>query len=349
MIANRRTFLSATAAGALALPLVGRSAAVAATAPVNYTPKLMSNPKFVDVDGIKTRYFEAGSGKALVLVHGGQWPATSSAEAFGPIFDYLAAHYHVYAFDKLGMGFTALPKTDADYSMDGTVRHAYGFIKAVGITSCILAGHSRGALPATRIAVDHPELVSHLIIFDTNALASDGFKLSDRPDPVPSTHVPTRDEIRAADLASPLSYNKAIVTDALVDSEYRIAQLPQTAQAGRTFTALRDKWIADHPEQMKTSPQLGNNMGPEVWWMIDNKHETIAAIKAGKLKPPVAIIWGWNDPFAPYALGLDTMKTIGSVNSAVEMHFVNHSGHYVFAEQPVEVTRLITSFVAAYS
>ena len=97
------------------------------------------------------------------------------------------------------------------------------------------------------------------------------------------------------------------------------------------------------------APQLGSNLGPEVWWMIDNKHETIAMIKAGKLSMPTAIIWGWNDPFAPYVLALDTMKTISAANPATEMHFVNHSGHYVFAEQPLTVFRHINSFVGAYS
>ncbi len=32
----------------------------------------MTDEKFVDVDGIKTRYFEKGNGPVLFLVHGGQ-------------------------------------------------------------------------------------------------------------------------------------------------------------------------------------------------------------------------------------------------------------------------------------
>ena len=47
----------------------------------------------------------------MVLIHGGQWPATSSADGWSSIFDHLAEHYEVYAFDKLGMGFTDNPKT----------------------------------------------------------------------------------------------------------------------------------------------------------------------------------------------------------------------------------------------
>lgn len=309
----------------------------------------MGTPKFVDVDGIRTRYFDAGRGPTLVLIHGGQWPATASADGFAAIFDRLAASYHVYAFDKLGMGYTDLPKTSADYSMDGIIRHAYGFIRAAGITRAIVAGHSRGALPAARIAADHPELVSHLIIFDTNALASDDVTLPERPDPPPATQPPTREQIRAADLASTLSYNKAIVTDASVDAEFRIAQLPKTPEAGRQFRAAKEQFIRDNPERVRANPSLVNDSGERVWWMIDTKHSTLDLIRAGHLKMPTCIIWGWNDTFAPYRFGLSAMDIISKANDNAEMHFVNHAGHFVFAEQPETVTRLIEGFMRAYS
>ena len=308
---------------------------------------MMGTAKFIDVDGIRTRYFDAGDGEAMVLIHGGQWPATSSADGWAAIFDRLAARFHVYAFDKLGMGFTDNPKTDADYSMDAVIRHAEGFIRAIGLDRAIIVGHSRGALPAARIAVDRPELVSHLVILDTNALASDDIKISDRSDPRPMTAVPTREDIRQADLKSYLSYRKDFITDAYVDAEYRIAQLPKLREADQKFRELRDKWIRDNPDKMKANPVLGNNMGAVVWWMIDAKHETLDLISAGRLKAPTVIIWGWNDMFAPITLGLDTMKTISKVVERCELQMVNQAGHYVFAEQPEAVTRLIEGFVAA--
>lgn len=92
---------------------------------------------------------------------------------------------------------------------------------------------------------------------------------------------------------------------------------------------------------------LGNNMGSVVWWMIDCKHETLNRIRAGKLKAPTVLVWGWNDPFAPYSLGLSTMDTISKVVDRTELHMVNHASHFVFCDQPVEVTRLITSFISA--
>src|SRR5579871_2889220 len=174
---TRRNLLKAIAAGAAAAPLLLPGSALSAGRDRSVDSKRMGAAKFVDVAGIRTRYFDAGEGEPIVLVHGGQWPATASADGWAPVFDELAEHFHVYAFDKLGMGYTDLPKSDADYSMDAIVRHASGFIDSVGIKRAVVLGHSRGALPAARIAVDRPELVSHLVILDTNALSTDDVKV----------------------------------------------------------------------------------------------------------------------------------------------------------------------------
>ncbi len=85
----------------------------------------MGKVKFVDVDGVKTSYFEGGSGEAMVLVHGGSFGSTVSANCWSPIFDDLAAHFHVYVIDKLGQGYTDNPLKDADYTMDAVTRHIH--------------------------------------------------------------------------------------------------------------------------------------------------------------------------------------------------------------------------------
>src|SRR3954470_19319454 len=122
----RRDFLKQAAVAAAAYSLLP---ATVNAAPNSRDSRLMGRAKFVDVGGIRTRYFDGGTGEALVLIHGGQWPSTASADLWAPVFDHLAANFHVYAFDKLGHGFTDNPKTDADYSMDAIIRHAYGFIQ----------------------------------------------------------------------------------------------------------------------------------------------------------------------------------------------------------------------------
>ena len=342
----RRDFLK-LAAGAATLPVLAGNADAAPAVPKSWDSKLMGPGEYIDVDGIRTRYFHAGQGEPLVLIHGGQWPATSSADGWSSIFDHLAEQYHVYSFDKLGMGFTDNPKSDADYSMDAIIKHAHGFIKAVGIKKAIVVGQSRGALPAARIAVDDPELVSHLVLFDNNALASGDIKMAERADVRAEREAPTRESIRRGLMASPLHVRKDFITDAYVEAQYQIAILPKIAEADKKFRELKDKWVRANPERVKQDPRLGNNVGANAWWLIDTKNETIEMMRAGRLKAPTIMIWGWNDAFAPYTLGLDTMNVLSKVLDRVELHMLNKASHFVFAEYPVEATRLINNFVSA--
>lgn len=60
----------------------------------------MKNEKYIDIEGIRTRYFEAGSGPHLVLFHGGHFgshDAADCAEDWSLNFDGLAQWFHVAA------------------------------------------------------------------------------------------------------------------------------------------------------------------------------------------------------------------------------------------------------------
>jgi pimeloyl-ACP methyl ester carboxylesterase len=98
--------------------------------------KIMRGERFVDVDGIRTRYFDKGSGEILVLFHGshlGTNDACESALDWELNYDSLAEWFRVIAVDKLGQGHTDNPKRDEDYTMAATVRHAYQFLQALGL------------------------------------------------------------------------------------------------------------------------------------------------------------------------------------------------------------------------
>ncbi|MBI4446059.1 MAG: alpha/beta hydrolase [Acidobacteria bacterium] len=289
-------------------------AALAAWRPVLGAEEMPAGPKFVDVDGIRTRYFEAGSGEAMVLVHGGQWGGGGSADGYAPVFGKLSQRFHVYAFDKLGMGQTDVPKRDEDYTMAGVTRHALRFVEKMGIQRMHLAGHSRGALPVARIAVERPELVSNLIIFDSNTLAPDDPSTPVPPDPTEEPRVPA--EI-----------------------------LEKTKATLERLKYLRDRFVEQNPERVKANPALGKIMAPTPWWMYDFKYETLDWIKQGKLKSPTLIIWGFNDPGAPFKLGVNLFELICSAVPRAQFHVFNKTGHSPYGEHPDEVIDLLLSFI----
>ncbi len=134
----------------------------------------MSEIKFVDVKGVRTRYIEAGSGEPLVLYHGAEFPhSATNAEVWGLNIEGLAKSFHVFAVDKLGHGYTDNPKTDQDYTFGAVGRHGYDFLQALGLGPANLVGHSRGGYLVTRIALEHPEAVKNIVIVDSNSIAPD--------------------------------------------------------------------------------------------------------------------------------------------------------------------------------
>lgn len=286
----------------------------------------MENAKFITIDGIKTRYFDGGSGETLVLISGGSFGSYYSADHWSLNFDELCGYFHVYAFDKLGQGFTDNPGSEADYTMTAVIEHAYGFLRAIGIDRATLVGHSRGALLAARIAVDYPEMVKTLIILGSSTLPAEDpstpmdfyKKLDENAPPVPDREFVRRE-------AEANSYSKDHITDSFVEAMLKIALLPKLMEAKKKMIHLSDTHFL--PDARK------------------KKYETLDLIKTKPLKVPTLIVWGLNDPSAPVKLGMDLLRHIGSVVHRTQLHIFNHAGHYTFREHPRELHRLIIEFV----
>lgn len=286
----------------------------------------MEDPNFVNVDGIQTRYFEAGSGEPLVLLSGGHIGNYYSAEHWSLNFDGLSKHFHVYALDKLGQGFTDNPKSDTDYTMSAVINHAFGFLRALDIRRATLLGHSRGGLAVARIAVDHPEMVKALIIVDSATLAPEDPSVPEDfykrlAEGAPST--PDAEFVRREPEAN--SFSKDHITQEFVEAMLTMALLPKVIEARKKMDeSLETQFVAD---------------------MRKRKYETLDLIKAGRLKAPTLIIWGLNDVPAPIRLGLDLSQRIGSVVARTQFHAFNQAGHYVYREHPQEMNQLVVNFV----
>jgi len=304
----------------------------------------MERVQFVDVNGVRTGYYEGGSGEVMVLVHGGHFGSTVSMNGWRPIFDHLAAHFHVYALDKLGQGYTNNPQSDSDYNMTAVTQHIYRFMQVLGIQTVHLVGHSRGALPVARIAADHPEMITTLTLFDSNTLAPDvpapSRPAAVRAQPAAEPPPPTRESIRQSLLSNPSIYHEEFITEAYVEAELRLALDPKLKEAGNKLNELTTEWGRINPEKMKAEPGLQRR-----WWYDQMKAETFERINAGHLKSPTLIIWGFNDPSASYTLGITLYEIFSKVVDQTQMHFLNKSGHYVFQEYPEQVTDLMVGFI----
>jgi pimeloyl-ACP methyl ester carboxylesterase len=124
--------------------------------------------RVVMIDGHRIHYYVSGpvSGSPIVLVHG----LGGRSEDFVSLTPYLEkSGYRVYAPDLLGFGQSEEP-VNASYSISDQADLIANFFDAVGLRRTDLAGWSMGGWIAQKVAVDHPERVSRLILMDSAGL-----------------------------------------------------------------------------------------------------------------------------------------------------------------------------------
>ena len=120
---------------------------------------------FIDVDGIRVHYQEAGDrhAPALILIHG----FASSTLVWSKVFLRLAeAGYRVIAPDMLGYGYSAKPK-NGEYTIAGQAKLLTRLLDALGIPRAIFIGCSYGGAVAATCALDYPDRVEKLVLVGT--------------------------------------------------------------------------------------------------------------------------------------------------------------------------------------
>jgi 2-hydroxy-6-oxonona-2,4-dienedioate hydrolase len=292
---------------------------------VDYSPLKAT---FSSFDGIRTRYFEAGKGPNIVLIHGGQYGSYDNAAAWSLNIRGLAKSFHVYAFDKFGMGDTDGPLEDADFTIQSTVDHAKSFINGSGMESFSIVGHSRGALIAARLSILYPGRVTALTVVDSNTLAPDDPSLPhdfysklEKKAKTPETRKSSIRELEAN------SFSKAHITRELKDEWFRVARLPAIVSIRQRFSRLAVPNVI--PDLAKT------------------KKETLDQIEAKKLRAPTLVVWGKNDPSAPVSLSYRLFDLVSRSVPNCQIHIFNHAGHYSFREKAFDFNKALTTFIQA--
>ena len=121
--------------------------------------------RFIDVDGSRIRYIEAGSGPPLLLVHG----LGHSSTAWRRVIDGLGADRRVIAPDLPGFGRSPAPTDNSaeSYGEPDYFASVVGrFLDALGLAPCDAIGHSGGALALLLDAARQRAHYRHLIVAD---------------------------------------------------------------------------------------------------------------------------------------------------------------------------------------
>ncbi|WP_238006818.1 alpha/beta fold hydrolase [Dactylosporangium sp. AC04546] len=117
---------------------------------------------YADVNGISLYYETHGTGRPLILLHGG----LGSGEMFAPILPTLADHHQVILVDVQGHGRTA----DIDRPLDVRLMadDIAALIDHLGLDRPDVVGYSLGGGIAFNVAIRHPEKVGRLVAASAN-------------------------------------------------------------------------------------------------------------------------------------------------------------------------------------
>jgi 2-hydroxy-6-oxonona-2,4-dienedioate hydrolase len=290
--------------------------------------------KFIDVDGIRTHYWDKGTGPAILLLHGGQ-PTGKGGGALTWLrnFDGLAENFHVYAIDRIGQGLTDNPNSREDYEhyYERVADHAWGFVNAAGIDKVALVGHSQGGWPASRLALDHPDRVTCLVNVD--GVLAPGEDLNIHTSRY-YLHTIQFGQSGGGSFESMKrtrefqSYTLNNIIDFNVQRGYELSLQPKLEEATVVMQELRMN--PRHPAAQALFKQARQD------------------IVAGMLKVPSLVIWGYNDPSSPYPGGLALFELINKATPISQLHVFGNSGHASHVEYPEQFNAVVTNFCGQF-
>jgi pimeloyl-ACP methyl ester carboxylesterase len=319
----------------VALSMLVAAALIAATASLVATSAAAASPKttgarpptgFVErtthVHGIDVHYVRGGHGPTLVLLHG--YPETWYE--WKSVMPALAKHYTVIAPDLRGAGESSAPHNGYDKKTMAEDLHA--LLVRLGLTQHVnLVGHDIGTMVAYSYAAQHRDEVAKLVlteapipdqsIYNFPALTPSGpgfwnFGFFDVTNGLPEAVVKGREQTWIDRFVAMLAVHKDRATEPAAVREYAL-RLSDGAHLRASFEWFRalNQDVADNKTYAKEP-----------------------------LDMPVLALG------AESSLGTSVPNQVRHYARHVQGGVVADSGHWIFEEQPREMTRLLLNFLA---
>ena len=252
-------------------------------------------------NGSILEYAEVGRGRGNVVVflHG----YTDSWFSFSTVLEHLPPGFHAYSISQRGHGDSFRPASG--YEMGDFSDDVIAFLDYFGIRRAAVVGHSMGSVIAQRVAIDHPDRVSHLVLLGSGADMTTNAVLVDFLDFVQTLTDPIdADFVREFQVSTVFSSTPEGFIDTVVEESLKVpARVWRDALAGLV--------AADH--------------GPEL----------------AKITAPTLILWGDKDEIF---LRGDQDALVEGIPDA-ELRIYGDTGHGIHWERPERVAAALTAFL----
>lgn len=126
--------------------------------------------KFVTVEGIRLHFVRKGSGRPVVMLHGG----ILSALDYASVLDMVESlGFQGIAFDRPGYGYSDRPRTKLDPIAQARLLH--NATKQLGLEKPILVGHSWSGLLVLAYALEYPNELSGIVLLAPAAYGGEAY------------------------------------------------------------------------------------------------------------------------------------------------------------------------------
>jgi 2-hydroxy-6-oxonona-2,4-dienedioate hydrolase len=274
---------------------------------------------YLEVAGVRTRVLQAGSGPALLLLHGTGGHAETYQRNVAP----LSKHFRVVVPDMIGHGFTGRPTLD--YTLDDFASHLFALLDALKIDRAYVSGESLGGCIAAWMTITRPERIERLVL-NTGIL--------DRPNEkgllqLADLEQRTRklaDDCSLATVRRRLEWlvlDKETMTEEMVQIRHRIYNQP-----GMIDSVIRVMHAV-----------LSMNRG------LYCGRDYLARERMAEIKRPTLVLWSDHNPGKPF----NVIKPAIDLIPDAQVHIIENAAHWPQFEQPETVNRLMLDFLTRAS
>lgn len=270
------------------------------------------NEHYIDVNGWRTRYVEAGKrGPALILLHG----LGASLESWYPNVDPLGENFRVFAPDIVYFGKSAKPERDPQHA--DFVEFTARFMDKLGIERAVLIGNSMGGAIAVRTAIEHPGRVAGLVLVNSAGFGRElawWLRMRTLIDLRPAGTPPpwlARLGLRA------IFHEPSRVSDELLEILIRVEQDVESLRTARRVLNIGVDWRGLKPE------------------MLEQVRDA-----ADKITVPTTIVWGKQDRVVPVRHAFEARRRIPQAR----LHLFESCGHTPQLEHPAPFNALVRDF-----
>jgi pimeloyl-ACP methyl ester carboxylesterase len=280
--------------------------------------KVTPSLQFRTIHGYRRAFRIAGSGPAILLIHG----IGDNSTTWATVQAKLAQRFTVIAVDLLGHGQSDKPR--ADYSIAAYANGMRDLLSVLDIERVTVIGHSLGGGVAMQFAYQFPQLVERLILVGAGGVTKDVnivLRLASLPmggEALALLRLPLiLPAMQIAGRAFGLVFGSTRLGRDLPDVLRVLADLPEPMASSAFTRTLRA--VVDWRGQMVT--------------MLDRCYLTESV--------PVQIIWGTHDVVVPVSHA--RMAHAAMPGSRVEIF--ERSGHFPFHDDPDRFIEVVERFI----